>query len=199
MKRSKLVDLPRFRKAKAWAAAPLSIAVAAVLTGCSDSSEQVKFVTDVDDCVRNTSLDQQACELAYQKAIEEAEKTSPKYSSLANCEAEFGVPGCHSTSNGMFVPFMTGFLVSSALNSFDRNHYYHPVYTYRSSYGSSRVLSDGTPLYRDGSMYTVPKDTMKSSKPAVTKTMSRGGFGSKASAKASWGSSRYGSSSSRGS
>ncbi|WP_417553085.1 DUF1190 domain-containing protein [Marinomonas fungiae] len=190
MKRSKLVDLPRFRKAKIWALAPLSLAIGAVLTGCSDSSEQVKFVTDVDDCMRNTPLDQRSCELAYQKALEEAESTSPKYSVLRDCEGEFGVNGCYQSTQGTFMPFMTGFLVSSALNSFDRNYYYHPVYTYRSSNRSSRVLSDGTPLFRNGALYTVPKDTMKSSKPKVTKTISRGGFGSKASAKSSWGSSR---------
>lgn len=191
MKRSKFVDLPRFQKNKLWRIAPLSLAVAAALGGCS-RTEDVMLVSDVDDCTSKTHMDKSSCELAYQKAMTEAEQTSPRFDTRERCEVDFREHGCYQATGGFFVPFISGFLVNAALNQFSRNQYYHPVYNYLSVHGTQRVLSDGTPLGREGALYTVPKGTTKDPKPKVSKTISLGGFGSKASAKASWGSSRSG-------
>jgi len=192
MKRSKFVDLPRLKKSKRQAIKPLSLAITAALVGCSSNSgEDVVVVNSVDDCVANTSFDQEQCTMAYQKALNEAEKTAPQYNSRYDCESEFGNSSCRENSSGFFMPFMTGYLISSAINSISNQRYFHPVYTYQGRSGSSRVLSDGTPLKSMGSgRYTAPANTSTKAMPAVTRTISRGGFGSKASAKASWGTSR---------
>ena len=194
MKRSKFVDLPRLKKCKRQGMKPLSLAITAALVGCSSNSgEDVVVVNSVNDCVANTSFDQEQCTLAYQQALKEAEQTAPKYSSQYDCEAEFGHASCRQNSSGFFMPFMTGYLISSALNSFSNQRYYHPVYTYQGRSGSARVLSDGTPLKSMGNgRYKAPSNTSTKAMPTVTRTISRGGFGSKASAKASWGSSRSG-------
>lgn len=195
MKRSKQIDVNLMRKVGLSIASspklkPLALAIATlVLTSCS-SKEEVVVVQSVEDCQSKTEFTFEQCEAAYAKAVAEAERTGPKYSSQAACEAEFGISQCRQTSqNSMFMPFMAGFIISDLLNS-NRNYGYNPVYNYRnagSSYNNRLMTSDGIVLGSPGrSSYNVSKSTLKS-KPSVTKTVSRGGFGSKASAKSSWG------------
>lgn len=195
VKRSKQIDVDLMRKvglsiASAPKLKPLALAIATlVLTSCS-SKEEVIIVKSVEDCQSKTEFTFEQCEAAYAKAVAEAERTGPKYSTQAACEAEFGVSQCRQTSqNNMFMPFMAGFIVSNLLDN-NRNYGYNPVYDYRdarSSYNNRLMTSDGIVLGSPGkSSYKVSKSALKS-KPSVTKTISRGGFGSKASAKSSWG------------
>lgn len=195
MKRSSILDVDRLRKStRTFLLAPISLAV---IAGCSGpAEEEVKFVTSVDDCAANTSLDIEACEAAYQQALIDAQNTAPRYRYESDCEAEFDV--CEDRG-GFFIPLMTGYIVAEIIDevgdAFERKHRYkhsYPAYLYSGS-GPNRnkiMTSDGFVIGRPG------KDTYKMStaalkpKPAVTRTMSRGGFGSTASAKSSWGSSK---------
>lgn len=195
MKRSKQIDVNLMRKVGLPIASvpklkPLALAIAALVLASCSSKEEVVVVTSVEDCQSKTEFTFEQCEAAYAKAVAEAERTGPKYSTQAACEAEFGINQCRQTSqNNMFMPFMAGFIVSNLLDS-NRNYGYNPVYDYRdarSSYNNRLMTSDGIVLGSPGrSSYKVSKSTLKS-KPSVTKTVSRGGFGSKASAKSSWG------------
>ncbi len=199
MKRSQYIDLDFMRKIKRkkYFFSPLAISVAAIsVSGCS-SPEQIKVVTSVEDCMSTTSLSLQECEAAYQRAIAEAERTGPKYSSQRSCEAEFGYEGCHRTSSGFFSPLIAGFIIREIIDEvgdaatarmrYGRN----PVYKYNRPYSKHHdqiMTTDGTIIGKAGkSNYKVPKSTLSKRKPTVTKTVSRGGFGSVASAKSSWG------------
>ena len=195
MKRSKRIDLDLMRKVGSSVPTtptlkPLAIAIAALLLTACGGKEEVKIVQSVDDCQNKTELTFEQCEAAYVKALAEAERTGPKYRSLSECETDFGTRQCRqSNQGGMFMPFMAGFMVSNLLSG--RGGYgYNPVYHYqnsRSSYSNRLMTSDGAILGRPGrSSYNVSKSTLKP-KPSVTRTVSRGGFGSKASAKSSWG------------
>jgi len=193
VKRTKYIDLESLRKTKKnFSVKPLVLAMAAVLAGCSQKQEDVKFVNSVSDCAANTSMSTKDCEAAYQKALAEAERTGPKYRNRYECETEFGDNRCTQNTNGYFMPFMTGFLVSSAINSL--SHRYNPVYAYHNPYSNHRgrlMMSDGTILGRSGSRhYSLPKGSATKKMPTATRTVSRGGFGSVASAKSSWGSAR---------
>ena len=166
---------------------PIVAAIAALLVGCS-SKQEAQVVSSVEDCTNNTDLTTEECEIAYQQALLESEKTAPKYQSASQCETEFGAGQCTQSSSGFFMPFMAGFLVSSLLDS-SRNHY-NPVYHYRgqgSNYG--RILTpDGRVLGRAGDRsFKVPNDTLTQPIPSVQRTVSRGGFGSQAAAKSNWG------------
>ena len=193
MKRTKSIDLSFMRKSThRFSLRPLAIGVAAIVAGCSSNTEEVLIVSSVDDCVDKTRMTLEQCQVAYQQAVREAERTGPKYNRERDCEAEFGTGLCRSTSSGFFMPFMTGFLVSSAIDSFtDRRYHYNPVFTYDrpySNYHNRIMTADGTIIGRSGySSYKVPKKTIAKKMPKVTKTVSRGGFGSVASAKSSWG------------
>ena len=192
MKRTKHIDLAHMRKSTIHRSTgmnpikPLALAIATLLAGCSNTTEEARLVKSPEECQRLGSLSIQECEAAYQKAVAEAERTGPKYSRQQECEAEFGYNQCSQRSNGYFMPFMTGYLLSSVLNGSgngNRNSY-NPIYTHR-----GRVMTaDGTIIGRAGySKYSVSKDTLTKSKPSVSRTVSRGGFGSVASAKSSWG------------
>lgn len=201
MKRTKHIDLTRMRKivGSSFVLRPLAIGVAAALVGCS-SREEVKVVSSVEDCVDKTPMDEQQCEAAYQRALQEAQRTGPKYGSRAMCETEFD--SCQQASSGsnMWMPLMTGFMVANMLdNRRDRDYYgsgyYNPVYRYskpHSNYYNRLMTADGDVVGRYGkSSYTVDKSATKP-KPTVSRTVSRGGFGSVASAKSSWGGGRSG-------
>jgi uncharacterized protein YgiB involved in biofilm formation len=193
VKRTKEINLHFMRKIGSPARPlfkPLALAIAALSLAACTAKEEVKVVASVDDCKSNTSLTVEQCEAAYAKAVAEAERTGPKYRARADCEAEFGYQRCQqSHRGGLFMPLMAGFMVGNLLNN-NRGYSYNPVYQYRSgsSYSNNRLMTaDGSVIGSPGkSSYSVNPSTLKS-KPSVTRTVSRGGFGAKASAKSSWG------------
>lgn len=195
MKRTKHIDLDLMRKGfnKRFIKGPLTLGIAVVTLASCSSQEEVAVVRSAEECAAKTELNLQECEAAYQKAQAEAERTGPKYKSIAQCESEFGYGQCNqSRSGGVFMPMMTGFMVGQMLSG-NRSYGgagYNPVYRYnnRSSSQHNRIMTaDGTVIGKAGkSSYRVDKSTMKT-KPTTTRTMSRGGFGAVASAKSSWG------------
>ena len=188
MKRTRAINLESMRKNKRrFCLKPLVISMAAIAMGCSQKQETL-LVKSTAECQQKTSLNAQQCKAAYQEALAEAERTGPRYSRESYCEEEFGRDQCTRGNHGYFVPLMTGFLVATAINNIGSN-YYHPAYTYRGPLQRDRlILSDGTVLGKSGSRtYDVSDSKLKSKMPKATRTVSRGGFGSKASARSSWG------------
>ena len=195
MKRSQNISLDFMRKAprkvftKGFAFNSLALGIAVALTGCSQT-EQVKIVKTVEDCVASTELTFEQCEITYQRALAEAERTGPKYNSANACEAEFGYGQCQRSSGGFFMPFMAGYMVSSLMNN--RQQAFNPVYRYQGSNSRNRnriMTADGSVLGKNSNgSYTANKSSVSKRKPTVSRTVSRGGFGSTASAKSNWGS-----------
>ncbi|MEJ2766314.1 DUF1190 family protein [Photobacterium sp. MCCC 1A19761] len=211
MKRSKQVVLPSMRKLgmqtnwRVGRAAPVTVAFAgAMLTGCSDSGKDATIYQSLDDCVNDNPNYSQECRAAYQFALEEAARTAPKYRTEYDCSAEFGVNACIETpnNNNWFMPAMAGFMFSRLLDS-DRHYYSQPMF--RSYYPGSIfydrwTTADGYDYGRSSYRKTkvrVSQDHMKP-KPTVSRTISRGGFGSTVSAKSSWSRSSSGGSKSWG-
>ena len=194
MKKTKSISLSRLRKAEIFSPVtkPISLAVASasfLLVSCSGGKEEAYVASNAQDCADNTELTLEQCEVAYKQALAESEKTAPRYKSRNACEQEFGSNQCYQSNNssGIFMPLMAGYLIGSLM---DRSHY-NPVYGYSgSNYGlrNNYVLSDGTSIGSRHKKYVhVNKNDVRTSKPKQTKTISRGGFGSSASAKSSWG------------
>lgn len=196
MKRSKFIDLNFMRKVSPkFIVRPIALGVsAAILSACGNSNQEVVFVNNVEDCIANTEFDLQQCEAAYQQALAEAERTGPKYRSMQTCESEFGTGQCMQQSSGsFFMPLMAGFLINELLFDRDRRYYsgyYNPVYRYNrpySKYHDVIMMADGTTIGKHGKKKFKLDKSVTSRKPAVTRTVSRGGFGSVASAKSNWG------------
>ncbi|WP_020407398.1 DUF1190 domain-containing protein [Hahella ganghwensis] len=193
MKRSKNIDIDRLRKRpQSFAKAPLAIGVTLAtvnLAGCG-SEEQVKVVSGINDCSRDTPLSMSQCQAAYERALVEAERTAPKYRSEQECESEFDE--CYETYTGQYAPVMSGFVVSAEDDDELIDIDYHaPVYRYHRPFSPRDdwyYLGDGTAVGKAGkSTYKLPTKSVTTKLPTMTKTVQRGGFGSTASAKSSWG------------
>ncbi|PSW22250.1 hypothetical protein C9I98_03020 [Photobacterium sanctipauli] len=195
MKRSKQVVLASMRKNwRPLTYTPITAAFASIaLSGCSDNDQDAVIYQSLDDCLDDNPSYSEECRSAYQFALQESSRTAPKYNSEYDCEAEFGDNACiQPRGQNWFMPAMAGFMFARMLNN--NNYYSQPMYYSRypgSIFYDRWTTADG----RDyGNRYKkakvrVNRDSMKP-KPTVSRTISRGGFGSTVSAKSSWGSSR---------
>lgn len=172
--------------------APFSIGIAGLLlSGCGDNDVVTYVANSVDDCVSNTSLDFEQCNIAYQDAMEEAQNSAPQFFSEQDCEFEFGEGSCYENDiGGSFFPLMAGYLIADKLFDKKKRKYrghYTPVYAYKKSgsrYYNNYMFANGRSL---GSMsknnYRLSNSTLQQ-KPKFGKTVSRGGFGQVARQKA---------------
>ncbi|MEY4589883.1 MAG: hypothetical protein RL497_1959 [Pseudomonadota bacterium] len=202
MKRSQSINLAQMRKyTGVFALKPLALCMAVLFSGCGSNEQQADIFKDLDEC-KSTYPDLSAqCEMAFNEALKKAEDTSPKYKTLDDCVAEFGADRClpHTSSDGnsWFMPAMAGFMLAQVL---DGNQRYNtaPMFTssnYSSPYYNRWTGVDGSAYgdYRNRQVRT-HADAFKP-KPRITKTIERGGFGSKSAAASSWGSGKTKSSS----
>jgi uncharacterized protein YgiB involved in biofilm formation len=197
MKRSHSINVERMRKTrKRFSVKPLTLAIAAATLVACDNVREAKIYRDTEHCIDENPDLTEACEAAYQKAKAEASRSGPKYRSESICESEFGRDNCipyrSADGHNWFMPAMAGFLLAKVL---DRNRYEaSPLFTsysrYSAGYGQWSTVDGSRYGQRRYGSIKVPGDTFKP-KPAVTKTISRGGFGSTVSAKSSWGGSSY--------
>ncbi|MFT4993206.1 MAG: hypothetical protein ACI965_000224 [Paraglaciecola sp.] len=192
-KRSTHINLTRMRKG--FSPKPLAVGIAAIfLSACGEEQKQATVYTSVDDCMKNNPQQSETCQTAYKDALKEAQRTGPKYNSQRDCEAEFGYDQCNQVQQrqggSFFMPLMAGYMLSNMLSP--RGYYSQPLFSSNSrnsSYRNRWMGADGQDYgdQRRRSM-RVSESALKP-KPTVSKTMSRGGFGSSVRAKSSWGSS----------
>ena len=189
-KRSLHINLSRMRKA--FSLKPLSLGVTAVLlSACGGNREEAIVFQTLDDCTKQYPEASEQCKTAYQGALEEAARTGPKYGSQRDCEYDFGPNQCQvvqTNSGSMFMPFMAGYMIANILSP---RPYYNPLFTSYSPYSPYRYRWLGADGVDFGDFkkrrYSVRKDAFDK-KPAVSRTIKRGGFGSSVRAKSNWGS-----------
>lgn len=204
MKRTRFIDLKAMRKQPVFAFSKLATVIggALALGGCGGNDRtEAEIYRTLEACKDANPEQEQICETAYRTALEAAAQTAPRYANRADCAAEFGdcVAAESERGNSWFMPAVAGFMVAQALDGSGRRcptgaystalgcRYIQPVYT---GYGALRggyYGSDGTRYGDVGrTRVKVDPDALKA-KPKVARTLSRGGFGSKAAAKSSWG------------
>ncbi|MBD1555886.1 DUF1190 domain-containing protein [Vibrio sp. S9_S30] len=199
MKRSKRVILPSMKKD--WQQADMKPLVAfiglASITGCSDDSTEAQIFKTVGECSEANPGYYQQCQAAYKEAAEMAFLSSPRYTSQSDCEFDFSQGCVQPEYQNWFAPALGGFMFARLTNS---GYYSRPLYTYRGGwYGSDGSWYGSS----NGSYKKYKKVKIKSydlnKQPAISRTMSRGGFGSTVEAKSSWSKSSGSKSSSRSS
>jgi len=189
-KRTSYINLSKMRKS--FALKPLAIGVTGVLlSACSSDKQDATVYTNLQDCVDQNPSAETQCKLAFEEAQKEAERTAPKYNSQYDCEYEFGANQCRNVQSGsgsFFMPFMAGYMVSSLLSP---RPYYQPMFTSysrNSSYRNNWIGADGTSYGDTRKRNLKVRESAFDKKPAVTRTIQRGGFGSSVRAKSAWGS-----------
>lgn len=199
MKRSKNINIAHMRSfaQRRVRVKPLALAIAATTLVACSSREEVVAYDDVAQCIAANPDNAAQCESAYDTAREKAINSGPKYRTLADCQAEFGPENCveQRGPNGQswIMPAMAGFMLGRA---FDGGGYRSaPLFTSSNrnspAFGRWTSVDGNTYGSRANRRFKADADAFKP-KPAVTRTMSRGGFGSTVAAKSSWGGSRRG-------
>lgn len=159
-----------------------------VLSGCGNEVPQEALYNSPAECVE-AGFEEQICTAEYQNALRQHLRDAPRFDGLAACEAEVGEGRCleaegeAATGGGgssFFLPFMTGYIMSSALRDFTSYRAYND-YRRRTSYTP-------TPIYRTRSGQTVTSvvtDGQRVSRPynVNTRTVSRQGFGGRSSSR----------------
>ncbi|HHQ6722712.1 TPA: DUF1190 family protein [Serratia fonticola] len=195
MKRTKNINKDTFRKSwRSYRVAPVALAISAVfmLAGCEQADETVSLYKNADDCsTSNPSMSEQ-CTTAYNNALKEAEKTAPKYATREDCVAEFGEAQCtqapaqagmaaeSQSSGSMWMPLMAGYMMGRMMGG--GGYAQQPLFSSKNAASPANgkfVDASGKsygPANAGGRSMTVPKTAM-APKPAVTNTVTRGGFG----------------------
>ncbi|SMC88626.1 Uncharacterized conserved protein YgiB, involved in bioifilm formation, UPF0441/DUF1190 family [Fulvimarina manganoxydans] len=174
-------------------------ATSAILTGCGDDQPTEVVFDNPTECAAS-GVDLQICQAEYQRALQAHLQSAPHFNSQAACEQEYGDGRCLSSQSvaaadgstnagsdtgSFFIPFMTGYLVSSAIGNLAsygayRNYVGGPNYSY------------SRPIYRtrSGDMVTSGiSNGQRVSRPVNvnTRTVSRSGFGGRSSSRGFFG------------
>lgn len=169
----------------------MAATVPVALAGC-ESEPTGQVLASIDQCRSQTEVSVEQCETAYRTALAEHERVAPRFESRVECDQQF--ESCEAVEeNGRtyYHPPMGGFLMGYLVGSALSPRGYYPI-------------GGASPLYRDyrGGYYkpgggyagdrlgTVRGDRGKVVLPARAVTVSRSGFGSSASARGGFGSSR---------
>ena len=157
--------------------------VSALALAACDNAEDAAIFENLDQCVAQDGFGLEDCKTNLKKAEEEHVRVAPKYTSVADCEADFGAEKCEiapqKTQSGgsVFMPLMMGYMMGNLLSGGSRVST-QPLY---------RAQSDPT-NFRTGDNHKVAGKTGISKVPTQvakaptrkTSTIRRGGFGSTA-------------------
>lgn len=152
------------------------------LTAC-ESDVDATIHANAEQCVASGQLTQAQCDAAFAEAKTEHERIAPRYTSYADCIADFGPEQCGPARDGSssFIPFFGGMLLGNLLGGGGR---YAPQPLYRPRSGEFQTAGGVGVGSRTGAI-RVPETATKPQARAIT--MSRSGFGSRAAARGSWG------------
>jgi len=151
------------------------------LTACEEPQVDASIYKTVAQCKRDPTNTSDQCESSFKEARSQHAAVSPKYSSAADCQADFGANKCeaspYKTSNGgsVFMPMMMGYMMGSMIGG-RSSMISQPLYQSSKSPNSFRTAD-----YRNAGSKTGPTKVARSvtNRPTFkAATISRGGFGS---------------------
>lgn len=172
MKRSKSVALV------------LMSTTALTLTACEEPQVDAMIFQDPEQCAQEMGFSSQQCLENWEAAQKTHVEASPKYTSKADCEADFGAEQCedapYQTSSGgsIFMPMMMGYMMGSMLGGGRSGFASQPLYRSTSDPKNFRTADNHNVGSKTGA--TKVAQTASSRPSTKTNTVSRGGFGARA-------------------
>lgn len=182
------------------------LAVTLVLMGgvavsaCSDSEVDSAIFQNVNECIASGTFPAEKCQKDYKEAQATHIATAPTYNNKIDCEAEFGVGKCEqstttnanaeTTNTGtqaanagtgsVFLPLMMGYMMGSMFNNGQRMA---PQSLYQRTGSNAYVNSNGANVASQRGPVRLASSSAAVKAPQTrTRTMARGGFGSRSSA-----------------
>ncbi len=155
------------------------------LSGCGNEPAGDTLFTSPAQCIE-AGIDNGICNAEYQTALSQHLRNAPKFDGQAACEAEYGAGRCMeapreqaggSGAGSFFLPFMTGYLISSAVQNLTNYNSY-------GTYVGGGSYSRPTPIFTNRSGTAYRSDPVVAGQPSTprpanvnTRTVSRSGFG----------------------
>jgi len=160
-------------------------ATALTLVACGEAEEEILAYDSVASCVKAGQQDEAVCKTEFAKAQKLHNKAAPRYGYANSCYSDFGYNRCYQHrpvgGTSVWLPFMMGYMLAPR---------------------GGRTFISSQPLYRPSSnpnrFYTAGNSRVGAvsasgrtqvarsqvSRPAVrTRTVSRGGFGARATSR----------------
>ncbi len=157
-------------------------ASALTLAAC-DNPENVAVFESVEQCETEAGFDRETCEANFKQAESEHIRVAPKYTSAADCEADFGAAQCEvapqTTQSGgsVFMPLMMGYMMGSMLGNTSRVAS-QPLYRSKDDRANFRT-GDNQKVAGKTGITKVPSQVAKAPT-TKTSTIRRNGFGASA-------------------
>ncbi len=92
-----------------------------VLTACDEPKVDASVFKNIEQCKKDPMMRSGECETSFKEARNQHAAVAPKYTSQADCQADFGEGKCepapYRTSGGgsVFMPMMMGYMMGSML------------------------------------------------------------------------------------
>lgn len=156
-----------------------------VLTACDQPDETAAIFENIDECASYEGFELEQCRTDWETAEVEHVRTAPKYTDVADCQADFGEAQCEKapqqTSSGgsVFMPMMMGYMMGSMLSGGGRSNVAtQPLY--RSKDDSKNFRTGDNQKVAGKTGVTKVASSAARAPSTKTSTMRRGGFGSTA-------------------
>lgn len=174
----------QFKRSRKVALTLMVPASLVVLAGCSESSTEAAVFDNPEQCAQQ--FDREQCEADFKKAQEMHANVAPKYQTLAQCEADFGVGKCEApqptpqtqaSSSSFFMPLMMGYLAGQMFNGGGKRMTpAQPLYRSKDDPTTYRTGAN-QPIARQTGVVSVPNSKLQT---YSNHNLRRGGFGAQA-------------------
>lgn len=163
------------------------------LSACSEKPVEMLTYKTLDECASDRYYNRAQCKTKFAKVAKEHRAGAPMYKRKNECESDFGRSRCN-TLGRFYSPMIAAYLLPLPRQ---KGNYYggmggiaQPLYTSRDDAGYYRT-GDNQRMGKSSQSGKISTAASKTRAPSVkTTTVARGGFGSQAAARGSWGGSR---------
>ncbi|MEE3001011.1 MAG: DUF1190 domain-containing protein [Pseudomonadota bacterium] len=151
------------------------------LTACDEPKVDASVFKSLEQCKKDPMMRASQCETSFKEARNQHAAVAPKYTSQADCQADFGEGKCErapyrtSTGGSVFMPMMMGYMMGSMLGG-RTSMMSQPLYRSAKNPGTFRTADNRSVGSKTGKTSVARSATSRPS--FKSSTISRGGFGS---------------------
>ena len=151
------------------------------LTACDEPKVDASVFKSLEQCKKDPMMRASQCETSFKEARNQHAAVAPKYTSQADCQADFGKGKCEpapygtSTGGSVFMPMMMGYMMGSMLGG-RTSMMSQPLYRSAKNPGTFRTADNRSVGSKTGKTSVARSATSRPS--FKSSTISRGGFGS---------------------
>ena len=153
---------------------------AIALTACEEPKVDAAVYESLQQCINDPDVSREQCEQNYKEARSQHAAVAPKYTSQADCQADFGAGRCEqapyrsSSGGSIFMPLMMGYMMGSMIGG-RRSMMSQPLYRSAASPNTFRTADNMSAGSKTGRTRVTRSATTRPS--FKSSTISRGGFG----------------------